>query len=111
MADRAPRQQRVLLTTLSVRTSGRGTSYLSGYLGKAKVVAFAGEPDRWGNPTWDIYLAPQEPRPEEGTQHSRSPQDRGGQSRWPIGGDAGQRRTPSSTPAQADHEMDDAIPF
>jgi hypothetical protein len=53
---------RVLLTTLSVRTSAKGRPYLSGWLGKASVVAFEGEPDRWGNPTWDLFLAEPEPR-------------------------------------------------
>jgi hypothetical protein len=55
---------RVLLTTLSVRTSAKGRSYLSGWLGKASVVAFAGQPDKHGNPTWDVFLA--EPEPREG---------------------------------------------
>ncbi len=55
---------RVLLMTLSQRTSARGNAYLSGWLGKAQVVGFAGEPDRFGNPTWDIYLT--EPEPREG---------------------------------------------
>jgi hypothetical protein len=48
---------RVLLATLSVRTSARGTAYLSGWLGRARVVGFAGERDKWGNPTWNIFVA------------------------------------------------------
>ena len=48
---------RVLLLTLSERTSGQGNRYLSGWLGKASVVAFAGEPDKHGNPTWDVFVA------------------------------------------------------
>jgi hypothetical protein len=40
---------RVLLATLSVRTSAKGNSYLSGWFGKASVVGFAGEPDKHGN--------------------------------------------------------------
>ena len=55
---------RVLLTTLSVRVSAKGRQYLSGWLGKASVVAFAGQPDKHGNPTWDVFLA--EPEPREG---------------------------------------------
>jgi hypothetical protein len=39
---------RVLLTTLSARTSAKGRPYLSGWLGKASVVAFEGEPDKRG---------------------------------------------------------------
>ena len=55
---------RVLLTVLFQRTSARGRPHLSGWLGKARVVAFAGEPDARGDPTWEIYLA--EPKPWEG---------------------------------------------
>jgi hypothetical protein len=56
---------RVLLATLSVRTSAKGRPYLSGWLGKASVVAFEGKPDKYGNPTWDLYLSEPEPRREE----------------------------------------------
>jgi hypothetical protein len=58
---------KVLLTTLSIRTSGRGNEYLSGWLGKARVVGFkAKEPDRWGNPCWDLYLSEPEQRADDG---------------------------------------------
>jgi hypothetical protein len=53
---------RVLLTTLSARTSAKGQPHLSGFLGKSRVVAFEGEADRVGNPTWDIFVAEPEPR-------------------------------------------------
>ena len=53
---------RVLLTALSVRRSGKGREYLSGWLGKASVVAFAGEPDKFGNPTWDVFVCQPEQR-------------------------------------------------
>ena len=53
---------RVLLMTLSCRTSAKGNAYLAGWLGKASVVAFAGEPDKFGNPTWDVFLAEPEPK-------------------------------------------------
>ena len=43
---------RVLLMSLSVRTSAKGREFLSGYLGKARIVGFEGEPDKYGNPTW-----------------------------------------------------------
>src|SRR3954471_11421427 len=56
---------RVLLLTLSERTSGRGNRYLSGWLGKASVVAFAGEPDKHGNPVWDVFVSTPEPRAEQ----------------------------------------------
>ena len=61
----AARERRVLLMQLSERTSGNGTRYLSGFLGKAKLVAFLGkEPDKFGNPVWNVYAA--EPTPREG---------------------------------------------
>jgi hypothetical protein len=57
---------RVLLLTLSERISGRGNRYMSGWLGKASVVAFqAEEPDKWGNAVWDVYVSTPEPRPEQ----------------------------------------------
>lgn len=62
---------RVHLMTLSVRTSGKGNEYLSGYLGKAKVVGFRGEPDRFGSETWNIYVAEPEPRQEESPTPAR----------------------------------------
>lgn len=55
---------RVLLTTLLVKTSAKGRPYLSGFLGKAAVVAFEGEPDKFGNPRWDLFLS--EPRARDG---------------------------------------------
>jgi hypothetical protein len=55
---------RVLLLTLSERTSARGNRYMSGWLGKACVVGFPGEPDKFGNPTFDIYVSTSEPRAE-----------------------------------------------
>ncbi len=64
---------RVLLTTLSIRTSARGNEYLSGFLGKARVVGFPGEADRFGNPTWDIFLAEPEQRAESVGATSRPP--------------------------------------
>jgi hypothetical protein len=54
---------RVLLMTLSERTSAKGTAYLSGWLGKARLVGFkAKEPDKYGNEVWEIYAQEPEPR-------------------------------------------------
>ena len=55
---------RVRLMTLSERTSGKGNAYLSGWLGKASVVAFRGEPDKFGNETWDVIVSTPEPKPD-----------------------------------------------
>ena len=66
---------RVLLATLSERTSARGNAYRSGWLGKASVVGFRGEPDKHGNPTWDLFVA--EPEPRDRAPAPRSPPRRG----------------------------------
>ena len=57
---------RVLLLQLSERTSAKGNRYLSGWLGKASVVAFqAEEPDRFGNRVWDVFVAEPQPRTDQ----------------------------------------------
>ena len=53
---------RVLLMQLSIRTSAKGNQYLSGWLGKAQVVGFAGEADKFGNATWDLFVSAPERR-------------------------------------------------
>src|SRR4051794_35510087 len=63
---------RVLLMQLSERTSAKGNAYLAGWLGKASVVAFrAEEPDKHGNPVWDVFVSTPEPRPEQRPQARR----------------------------------------
>jgi hypothetical protein len=49
-------EPKVMLTTLCQRTSAAGNIYLSGFLGKARIVGFRGEPTEDGTPTWDLYL-------------------------------------------------------
>ena len=56
---------RVKLCTLSIRTSKRGSTYVSGWLGKARLVGWAGEPDKFGNRTIDLFVTPQEERREQ----------------------------------------------
>ena len=56
---------RVLLMQLSERISAKGNRYLAGWLGKAGVVAFRGEPDKYGNETWDLFVATPEPEPRQ----------------------------------------------
>jgi hypothetical protein len=54
---------RVLLLTLSERTSARGTTYLTGWAGRAKLVGFkAKEPDKYGNEVWEVYATEPEPK-------------------------------------------------
>ena len=71
---------RVLLMQLSERTSAKGNAYLSGWLGKAGVVAFRGEPDKYGNETWDLFVATPEPKPEP-RQRSAARDDAAGEVR------------------------------
>ena len=79
----------VLLTTLSVRTSAKGNAYLAGWLGKASVVAFPGEADKFGNPTWDPFLS--QPAAHDGSSTPRqSP---------PARGDASGRLSAPSSPS------------
>jgi len=68
------RQPRVKLCTLSIRTSSKGNDYLSGYLGKAKVIGFRGEPDKYGSDTWDIFVS--EPEPRQDAHDAASPAPR-----------------------------------
>ena len=72
----------MLLLTLSRRTSAKGNSYLSGHLGKTSVVGFPGEPDKFGNETWDLFVSPAPPRQQP------APTPRGA---WGDGPDAGDK--------------------
>jgi hypothetical protein len=86
---------RVLLMQLSQRTSAKGNRYLSGWLGKASVVAFAGEPDKHGNPTWNVFVSEPQPRAEPGQERPQARPERRPQS--PTSGDG--RVSTSATPA------------
>jgi hypothetical protein len=58
------RGARVLLTTLSVRTSATtGKNYVAGWLGASKLLGWPGEPDKYGNKTIDLFLVGTEPKP------------------------------------------------
>jgi hypothetical protein len=59
-------QPRVLLLTLFERTSTKGRRYLSGWLGKASVVAFEGKADEQGRTVWEVFVSTPEPRTSEG---------------------------------------------
>jgi hypothetical protein len=87
---------RVLLTRLSVRTSAKGREYLSGWLGKASVVGFKGEPDKYGNEAWDLYLSEPEPRDTPSNLTHGSHRER-------------QERTSAAVARGVD--LDDSIPF
>lgn len=63
--------QKVLIATMWHRTSERGNEYLSGFLGKARIVAFRGEPTADGIPTWNLYLSPGKEQEEGASRASR----------------------------------------
>ena len=61
-------EPKVLLMQLSERTSARGTRYLSGFLDRAKLVAFLDQaPDKFGNPQWSVYASEPAPRGDQAT--------------------------------------------
>ncbi len=63
--------QKVLLCSLWQRTSERGNEYLSGFLGKARIIAFRGEPTAEGVPTWNVFLSPGKEQEESKAQAPR----------------------------------------
>jgi hypothetical protein len=78
-------QPRVLLMRLSCRTSSKGTEYLSGYLGAARVVAFkAREPDKFGNEQWELFVSESQPKGDQAPRQEILPPERParGQSTW-----------------------------
>lgn len=60
------RQPRVLLLELRERTSARGTRYMTGWAGKARLVGFQGGPDEDGCVTWKVYAEEPSPKPGPG---------------------------------------------
>jgi hypothetical protein len=56
-------EAKVLLLELSERISSKGRKYMSGFLGKASVVAFeAAEPDKFGRKKWSVFVSTPQPR-------------------------------------------------
>jgi hypothetical protein len=42
-----------------------GRAYCTGFLGRAKLIGFPGEPDKWGNRTIDLFVQAVEERREQ----------------------------------------------
>jgi hypothetical protein len=58
-----PREARVLLVKLRERVSAKGTVWLSGWMGSAKLVGFKeAERDEYGNEVWSVYAVTPQPR-------------------------------------------------
>ena len=120
-------QSKVLLATLTEAVSGRGNTYLRGWLGASNLVAFAGEPDEQGRRTWNLYLVERQPRDAAATG-SRKPQERdatprassatsprpGGRYSAPRRESEAARRDRAAAEVSArygDGELDDPLPF
>jgi hypothetical protein len=83
---------KVLMTVLWERVSGRGNEYLSGFLGRARVVAFRGEPTPDGIKTWNVYLSPAKEQEEAGERR---------EARQPRQQPTGSTSSPSASPPPA----------
>jgi hypothetical protein len=56
-------EPKVLLLKLRQRVSAKGTTYLSGWMGSAKLVGFKdAELDEHGNEVWSVYAVTPQPR-------------------------------------------------
>jgi hypothetical protein len=69
-------EPKILLATLWHRTSERGNEYLSGFLGKARLVAFRGEPTAEGVSTWNLFISPGKDQAAAPAAASRAPRRR-----------------------------------
>jgi len=98
--------QKVLITTLWQRTSGKGNEYLSGFLGKARIIGFRGAPTTDGTPTWDLYVQP-------GKEQEEAQGSFGGSYRHPAASQKQkmkeQRPADESKPAEDDQSLGDPI--
>ena len=59
---------RVLFTTLSMRKSAKGNDYCVGWLGGIELIGFPGEPDKFGYPTYRLFIQAREERREDRPQ-------------------------------------------
>lgn len=80
-AQRPGQTGKVLFATLTECTSGRGSTYLRGWAGASNLVAFRGEDDEHGRPTWQLFLVERPPRAgasaaAHGSQGGRTPPGR-----------------------------------
>ena len=94
--------QKVLIATLWQRTSERGNDYLSGFLGKARIIAFCGAATADGTPTWNVYLQPGKEQSEaEGACPRGSSRRHTGVQRW--------NKVEKAAPDNAEPSFDDSV--
>src|SRR4051794_28390657 len=60
---------KLLLMTLTQRTSSKGNPYMVGILNGLSVIGFRGEDNEWGE-TWNVYLQERQPQPQMTAQDS-----------------------------------------
>ena len=99
--------KKVLLATLWQRTSGRGNEYLTGFLGKARIIGFKGEPTADGTLTWDLYVQPGKEQEERGGSGQREPRSPTSSSR--TGVETWKPKTKAEKPAADRPFLDDDI--
>ena len=95
------------LARLYEHTSARGTRYLVGRLGYARVVLLPGEATEDGTPTWRLLMqeAPQQPRPKAPDTSDATAGSRAASAR-PA------RQRPPQRPVEGDgRPFDDTIPI
>jgi hypothetical protein len=104
------RPPRVLFATLTEATSAAGRPYLRGWAGASNLVAFRGEPDEQGRPTWDLFLAERPPRQaparggEASAAHARSYRREGAKARQ-------ERMADEVLQRHGEPALDDELPF
>jgi len=100
---------KVLLLELKERTSASGNRYLSGWLGKASVVAFLDKDA--AEPTWQVFVSTPKPRQNDGAQPSRRRDNSGGAQRSGWQHDVAPRSAPSgrSRALLSPGELDDSV--
>lgn len=77
---------KVLLLELKERTSASGNRYMSGWLGKASVVAFLDKDA--AEPTWQVFVSTPKPKDGENPRGYRQGSSRG----EPVAGNGDWRR-------------------
>jgi hypothetical protein len=115
---------RIPLCRLYERTSARGTRYLIGRLGYARLIAFPGEPTEAGTPTWDVFLVEASPYDTRQEAAGEAVGDARKEERGPTGGSPPRRpaerraaiRPPEQGPAEVaedgfDWQRGDELPF
>jgi hypothetical protein len=61
--DTSGQQPKVLVLKLRQRVSAKGTTYLTGWMGSAKLVGFKdAERDEYGNEVWSVYAVTPQPK-------------------------------------------------